>query len=97
MALVSQRGNCSKACSLCSLEQAINDLALNQFAKEWNVLWSIKNIHHPGTRSDQFDRGLPDSHSSRTYRHLRHVNFFSVQNVANRRNIQLQEKLKVRS
>src|SRR5216684_6029550 len=89
MALVSQRGHCPKALSLRSLQQAIYDLALNEFAEEWNILRSVKKIHQPRTCVDQFNRGLADSHSARAIRRLRHMDVLCVQNVPNSRDIQL--------
>ncbi len=53
IALVSERDNRPGACSLCSLQHAMDDLALNEFPQERNVLRSVKKVPHPGTGADQ--------------------------------------------
>jgi hypothetical protein len=67
MALVYQRGHRPKALSTRSLQQAIFDLALNEFAEEWNILRSVKKIQQPRTRVDQFNRSLEEESSGKEH------------------------------
>jgi len=65
LALAPSRGNRSKACSLCSLEQVENGSRAESFAKE--LEWSVELLrrHHPRNRSGPVRPFcLPDSHSS---------------------------------
>src|SRR5580700_6215376 len=45
--LIAQRGDRAQPLSVRSSKQAINDLTLDQIAKERYVLWSVKKVQKP--------------------------------------------------
>src|ERR1035441_8747971 len=49
VALLAKRGDSAEMLSLRTATQAEYDLALDQAAEKWNVLWRVQQIHESGT------------------------------------------------
>ena len=79
VALLSQRCNRSKACSLRTAEDSVDDLALNQATEKGNVLRRVQQVHEPAARTKKFHRGLAGSHARTVRRRFSHLNFFPAE------------------
>src|SRR5580700_8410158 len=58
--LIAQRGDRAQPLSVRSSKQAINDLTLDQVAKERYVLWSVKKVQKSTIGLQQIDGRFPN-------------------------------------
>src|SRR6266478_3018609 len=82
LALISQRGNRPKAPPLTSLEDSVDDLALNQATQKGNVLRGVQQVHEPTACIEQLRRGLAGGHRRTIRRRLRRLNLLSAQKLS---------------
>src|SRR3954468_6001524 len=66
MALISDGGDCSQPLPFCTSKYAVNDLALNQWTKKWDVVRCILQIDQATECSEEVHRGLSRCHCRST-------------------------------
>ena len=94
--LVSQCSDGTQTISLRSLKKPVDDLTLEQLAKEGNVLRSIENLNHAAARCKEFYRRLTEHHAARSGRRCGNRHLVGMKNVTDHSHIELEEEREVR-
>src|ERR1035441_9057424 len=92
VALLSQRGNRPKACSLRTLKDSVDDLALNQATKKGNVPRRVQQVHEPAACTEEFHRGPTGRHARIVRRRLSHRNLLPVEKLSDHRHFEFERQ-----
>src|SRR5260370_36439757 len=92
VALISQRCNRSKACSLRTAKDSVDDLALNQATEKGNVLRRAQQVHEAAACIEKFHRGLTDRHARTVRRRLSHLNLLSTEKLSDHRHFEFERQ-----
>ena len=90
MALISERGDGSKASALRSAQNSIDDFALDQVAEKWNVLRSVQQIYETAASVEELGCGLAGGHGRICGGRLRRMNLFPAQEFSNHGHFELE-------
>src|SRR5689334_12636211 len=65
LTLFAERGDGAKARTHGSAEDAVDNLALDEIAEEWDILRLIQEVHQTATGTEELDGGLGRRHATR--------------------------------
>jgi hypothetical protein len=96
MVLVSQCSNGTQAISLCPLKESVDDLSLEQLAKERDILRRIEKLNHAAARRKEFYRCLTQHHPACSSWRRGNGHLVGVKNIADHPHIEFEEEREVR-